>query len=292
MKIIFSLLFILTPFYNVKSQCPPGANALHILHIYQTETPPPLHTDTSCWIHVSHFPGNSKVYFYNLTPTLIDSLITDASGYGQISLLPANCFFTVAQNIGTAISGSCTTNINGVGLLPIKIKSFTINTSNNKVTALWQLPEENPGIKYSLQESNNGSVFTTIYTVSNNTQATPGRQYQYLLPQAITSKRFYRLMITEQTGAVEFSDIKTALPKGYTAMDIYPTVGNGNLSITIPSNFVNGEIKIFNTSGSIIQTKKITASFLNIMVANGKGLYYVKALAPDGSILVKTILVQ
>ncbi|MEO6252291.1 MAG: T9SS type A sorting domain-containing protein [Ferruginibacter sp.] len=291
MKIILALLFIVT-FYTVKSQCPPGARATHILYIYQTETPPPLHTDTSCWIDVSNFPANSKVYLYDLTPTLIDSLITDASGRGVISLLPVNCFFTVGPNIGTAISGSCTTSINGVGLLPIKIRSFTINTYNNKVTALWQLQEEDPGIKYSIQQSENGRDFTTIYSISNSTSSIPGRQYQYQLPQAISAKHFYRLMITEYSGAIAYSDIKTALPKGYAAMDIYPTLGNGNLSVAVPENFINGEIKIFNTAGTAIQTKKITSSSFNIMLTSAKGLYYVKATASDGSTLVKTILVQ
>ena len=99
-------------------------------------------------------------------------------------------------------------------------------------------------------------------------------------------------MVIVNTGAVEYSDIKTALPKGYATMDIYPVVSNGKFSVNVPANFINGEIRIFNPGGGIILTKRIATAYFDVTLTSAKGAYYVKAFAPDGTTLVKTILLQ
>jgi len=291
-QLIFSILSIVSLHYTY-AQCPPGARATHSIWIHTYYNGTTWISDTSCSMNVAHFPANSTVYAYNNAPTLIDSFTTDATGFGYINLSPNRCItFGGGIVVGTAVSGTCTTNITGVVLLPIKIKYFTVNASDNKVTAEWQLQEETAGVKYSLLESNNGRDFTNLYTVSNAAASIPGYQYKYHFPQMLVSKKFYRLMVIVNTGAVEYSDIKTALPKGYATMDIYPVVSNGKFSVNVPANFINGEIRIFNTGGGIVLTKKISDAYFDVMLSSAKGAYYIKAFAPDGTTLVKTILLQ
>ena len=291
MKKLLVVLFSVTVMQQVNAQCPPGASALYTLWIIQTG---PTSLDTTCYFTAHNFPANSKVYFYNNSSVLMDSVTTDGTGYGYAQRYSTNCliYFPPPPAIGTAVSGTCTVNLGFAGLLPIKLKTFSIITTDNRVTAYWQLEEESPGTVYNLQESTNGTDFSNIYTVTNPVLSTPGKQYQYNVPVLLTGKRFYRLKIIENGSVTAYSAIKTATVKDYSGMDIYPTVGNGSYTISIPEKFVNGTVQIFTTTGSIIQNKKIAGPLLKITLNAIAGLYRIKALAPDGSILVKTILQQ
>ena len=224
----------------------------------------------------------------------MDSLNTNASGHGTVPFLPSNClnYPPGNPNIGTAVCGSCTMNLLSIGLLAIKIKTLTVTTADNRATVAWQLEDESPGVVYEVQESGNGTNFSTVYTITNTTTSTPGKPYQYHAPQTLPGKRFYRLKITEYGNHIEYSPIKTATPKGYSAMDVYPSIGSGNFMASLPDNFINGEIKIFTTTGSTVQTSRITTPIFRFTLNTGRGVYYIKAVATDGSTLVKTVMLQ
>lgn len=286
--ILFCLLFTIK---LANAQCPPGALAVYIHYVMQTG---PDTVDTLCQFHTAHFPANTTVYFYDMSAVLVDSLVTDATGYGDIYRNSTDCLFYLPNGIsyGTAISVSCTTNLGFLGLLPVHLKSFYVITAGNKVTALWQLENEEPSTTYQLQESNNGTDFHTIYSIVNTSSSTPGKQYQYSPTQSLTTKVFYRLKIIESNGAVLYSPIKSAGPKGNNVLDIYPTIGRDNFSITVSGNFIGGQLQVFSTTGAMIQNRKITSLISTYTPVAGTGLYHVRAVASDGSVLVKTILVQ
>jgi len=282
-------------FISVKlasGQCPPGAFAIHVNYIYQYGEPP-VNFDTLCWVTVTHFPALSKVYIYDNSAVLRDSLLTDATGHGTVHFTPSTCLVYIPGGIvGTAVSGACTTGIASAGLLAIHLKTFSVTTIDNKVTAAWQLEDESKNISYDLQESMNGVDFHTIYTIKSNMSSTPGKQYQYSLPQTITGKRFYRLKVTEATGPIFYSPIKTASSKEYRSLDVFPAIGKGNFSITVSDNFIGGQLQLFNIAGAVIQSRKITTSVSNIVLNAGTGIYHIRVMSPGGSVLVKTIIVQ
>jgi hypothetical protein len=291
MKKAFILFCFFLMIKQADAQCPPGASAVYTHYIQQTG----LNTfDTSCAFHAFHFPTNSKVYFYDINTVLRDSVFTDATGYGYVYRTSTNCVFLIPSGIsfGSAVSGSCTTNLSFIGLLPVRLKSFSVITAGNTVTDLWQLADEEPNTTYQLQESSNGTDFHTIYSIVNTTSSTPGKQYQHSPPQALTGKMFYRLKIIESTGAVFYSPIRSAGPKGNNALDIYPTIGKDNFIITVSGNFIGGQLQVFNTNGAMIQNKRITSFISTYTPAAGTGMYHVRAIAPDGAILVKRIVVQ
>jgi len=288
--IILFCFFISAKLAN--GQCPPGAFAIHVNYIYQYGEPP-VNFDTLCWVTVTHFPALSKVYIYDNSAVLRDSLSTDATGHGTVQFTPSTCLVYIPGGIvGTAVCGSCIKDIASGALLAIHLKTFSVTTLDNKVTASWQLEDESKNISYDLQESTNGADFYTIYSIQSNMSSTPGKQYQYSLPQTITGKLFYRLKVTEATGPVFYSPVKTAYAKGYRSLEVFPAIGKGNFSVTVSENFIGGQLQLFNMAGAVIQSKKITTPVSNIILNAGAGIYSVRALSPDGNVLVKTIIVQ
>lgn len=291
MKRFLLILFIVVSAQLSKGQCQPGVDALYSHYIMQTG---PNTVDTLCSFHASHFPANSTVYFYDINAVLVDSLITDASGYGVVYRNSTDCLFFLPNGIsyGAAVSGSCTTNLRYGALLPIRLKSFSVLSAGNNVTASWQLEAEEPNTTYQLQESINGTDFHTIYFVVNTNSSTPGKQYQYSPVNVLTGKVFYRLKIIESSGAVFYSPVRSVSPKGSNVLDIYPTIGKDNFTIAVSGNFIGGQLQVFNSAGLMIQNKRITWLVSTYTPVAGAGLFRIRAVAPDGSILVKTILVQ
>lgn len=280
-------------------QCPPGAEAFHSTYLQLISEPPVFIYDTSCTVILTDFPPNAGVYIYDNTALLIDSLVTDSIGRGYRRLSNNHCLdlppLSAPWNtpLGMAVSGFCSVTIyRGAQLLPIKLKAFTVTANNNKVTASWQLEDESKNISYNLLESTNGADFHTIYSIQSNMSSTPGKQYQYSLPQTITGKLFYRLKVTEASGPVFYSPVKTAYAKEYSSLDVFPAIGKGNFSVTVSENFIGGQLQLFNMAGAVIQSKKITTPVSNIIFNAGVGIYRVRVLSSDGDVLVKTIIVQ
>jgi hypothetical protein len=290
-KIIILLLLSIISWLTPRCQCPVGATALYTIYV---NVDPWGNGDTTCSFTVYNFPPSSNVYFYSNSAVLLDSVVTNTSGYGRVEHSSTNCIYINGVPpipLGNAVSGTCTKNIDFAGLLATKIKTFEVGLFDNKINIAWQLEQEDVGTKYEIEESTNGVNFYSIYKTSSNLSSSPGKLYQYKITQSLNNRRFYRLKITERNNSITYSDIKVVLPTLISNMNVHPNSDGKNFTIDFDQSFINGAIQIFNTSGSLIQHKKIDKSSINIML-NNTGVFYIKAIATNGSIKTKSIVVQ
>ena len=294
MKRLTLLLLVIstTIVIDVKAQCPAGAKAQYGGYLYVHGDFGELR-DTFGSVTVYNFPPLQKAYFYKNGTTLLDSLTTNAAGFGHKELIPANCFVHCPCS-GTAVtvSPACSVNMSFAFLLPIKLKAFAVATLNNKAVISWQTEEDIAGATYKILESIDGRNFTSIHTINNVSASSPGIAFQYTVPQELNSKRFYRLEIIENSKTVTLSAIKTAIPSGRSGIDIYPSVSNGNFTVTVPPVYVKGSIQVFNNTGKLMHEKRNITNSTKFELTLSSGIYYVKTIAADGNAFTKTILIQ
>lgn len=296
MKKIILLLQTFTCFSLLEAQCPPGAEVLFVLEydnhlVIDSITGVPGMQDISR-VMVTQFPTDSQVYIYNNNNDLIDSLITDNAGGGWVHVLftdfPGN---DSMQTLGTVVSGNCSMPLRWVGLLPIRLKTFTVSTLDNKQQLVWTVESETPGTRYEVQESTDGVYFETVHQINGNNSVANEKQYQYTFP-SISRRKFYRIKIIELNNWVKYSAVKMVFSKESQHMEVYPTVSNDNFHTEVPVIFLQGYYTIYDSNGIIVQKGNIISTTFNIKASFGRGIFFIKAIAIDGSSSSKTIIVQ
>jgi len=263
------------------------------------ESPVPPSTTPSYGLVVYKFPPNSLVYIYS-PYQLVDSVYTDASGGGGIVLsdtswaAPFFNTYNIGITPGIAVSGVCSTNLEALGTVPVKLTSFAAELVNNAVNCNWKTDNEIPGTLYQLQESTNGVDYTTMYSIKSpvTSSYSGSGQYQYSLPQIPGGKQFFRVEYTEPDGTSGYSEVEVVITENSLGLSVYPSVVHGDFSVSVSGNYINGQLKVYNVNGSTVYQNKITNSEFEITPTWSAGLYYIRAMAADGSSSIKTIVVQ
>lgn len=285
-------LFFLFP--TTKAQCPAGAEAYVTFYMpWHIEPGGPV-TDTFNGLSAMNFQPNSTVYFYTIYNTLIDSARTSPEGYGYAnlpslfidSLLPQ--FSLGALSLGFASNGICTTNLKGLALLPVKISRFTVENRNNHVVVSWQTEMDEPGIKYIIQQSDDGASFSDIkqfVSVSSNT----GRySYSGLLP--VSTTKYFRIKVTDKEGRIYYSETKNINTNNTGDVVVYssgPTV-----SAFVPVNYINGTYTIYNTTGRLLSSNKILSANFTLGKYAAAGICFVKFTNKEGKSIIKSFVVS
>ncbi len=160
--------------------------------------------------------------------------------------------------------------------LPVKIKSFNATAQLCNALVTWVTENESVMKQYELQQSLNGSNFTTIYTVLSN-QMSASNTYKQLAIQT-QGQAYYRVKLVEQTGAFSYTEIiglrTSCNDKNY--MVAYPnpvTSSNGVVTINFRNyNGGKGNIVLYNNNGKLIYKTPIdingTSNIVKINMAN------------------------
>lgn len=278
-------VFILS--YSSNAQCPVNMYAIDVTFITQGASP-----DTSCTIMAGNFPANSKVYIYDNSSQFVDSITTDAGGFGIVSLPASKCMVSSTSTVGTAAVGSCSTPVIAVKVLPIKLTSFTATSFNNNIKLNWATENDIPGTLFEIEESADGVNYKTVHSIRSTTQSSGSQQYQYILSENITGKEFYRIKITEPGASVKYSEIRTVSAQGYSGLLIYPTVASRQFSASLSADYINGRLKVYNNTGAMVYSAAITQADLKVSANWNKGVYYVRAISPEGRTSLKTVVIQ
>jgi hypothetical protein len=284
-------------FNSTKAQCPIGANAGVVFYMpyhFDSSTGPVPVFDTLNTFSVSNFQPNTTVYFYNNYNTLIDSVYTSSDGSGFVNLSPSvydsiwPAFTLGFTSLGTASNGICTTDVRGAALLPVKMSRFTVAASNNNIAINWQTEMDEPGIKYIIQQSDNGTSFTDLKTIVS-TSTNIGR-YSYSGYLLLSKTKYFRIEMVNNNGRVSYSETKVIEPNSQTEIVMY---ANGHaVSVRVPINFVKGNYSVYNASGSLLASEKIISSTFVLSSNASKGVYFLKFTDSNGKVVTKSLIVS
>jgi hypothetical protein len=210
------------------------------------------------WNNIS----NGGIYSGATTQTLtIAPTSSSMNGYRYRVLITQNDY----------ICGLVSSSASVLLLLPIKLKSFTGQLNECKVTLNWQtLTEENAASIEVERKIGNGS-FVTIGSLRAK-----GNNSSYQFNDTITSTAYYRLKLVDNNGSFTYSHqlfFNCAAPH----IIVYPTnVTNGDVHISgMPSG--KKRITLFNTAGQLVYSNTTTANNTSInMQAMASGQYLIR----------------
>ena len=166
-------------------------------------------------------------------------------------------------------------------VLPLSLIAFdAAKTSNNVNTITWQTNNESALVSYTIQQSDNGIIFTDISTVS--AQNTLQANYSYLHNTTFSNKIYYRLKILAANGNISYSNIDSLMADSNGKEIIISNVTSSGVTVLINRKFNN--LLLYDSQGKLLVSKTINGfagvSYkLDINLANG--VYFLKAT--DGS---------
>jgi hypothetical protein len=233
----------------------------------------------------SHSGGNittnDKFYSFDTTPTFSWGSNMDGVGYnGSNTSTMGNEL--KSQAALTSANTPLSNFVNSIlGVLPIKLISFTGSLEKASVSLLWTTASEEGFDHFEIERAAADLVFEKIANV-NGTGYNTADEHTYSLTDTkpVIGTNYYRLKSVDLDGSYEYSSIVSVVVEASKSISVYPNPSNGDF-VNVSSTFElseNTEIMIFNQEGVMLQRMYITeretrVDFTNRLVS---GVYILK----------------
>lgn len=224
-----------------------------------------------------HFNGATAVLFggvpaasYNVIDDNTISAVVDTGATGLV---------TVVANGDTASTGVFTY------IAPFHLDPLTATLVNDKILLQWRARgESNHVTVYHLYSSQDGQLFTTIYTQLPHDSAS--NTYTYLDATAQTGKNYYFLEIVDPSGNLTYSNEDTVVLAN-TKVNVTPNPARGVVTVSVPTSDKPATLKIVDMQGKVFATIDIPPNTFQITVdfTKASGDIYVLSWS-DGSRVV------
>lgn len=173
-------------------------------------------------------------------------------------------------------NGTCLTV--GPCVLPIELKWFNITCSGNIKTFMWETSSETNNAVFTIEQSADGTNFSSLKTVYGNNNSTTSKLYS---EEILTTPeyKYFRLKQTDHDGAYSFSHLAYSdCINDSEKYSIYPNPFNNELFLNITTpNDVSYQIEIMDFTGRMIYSTIETGNsiFKKIdLPSMADGIYY------------------
>ncbi len=239
----------------------------------------------------------SPQFFPLLSSYLInDSIVSDVVGFLGTGYVTFNynpvTYVTVATgsnyNLSSAASDTmkislvyyyCTSNI-----LPESITSFSVEKDPGSYAKLsWDVQNEQPGMKYVIEESNDGINFDSVGFVLSSLNKGSADKYifDYLIPSGTTGKLYFRLREISGEDFIRYSEIRMLDLDNFSGPYLSPNPAQDFVDIVFGESSADHEVQIFAIDGRLIQKNYyINSSSAHISFINklAKGVYFARVI--------------
>jgi phosphatidylserine/phosphatidylglycerophosphate/cardiolipin synthase-like enzyme len=184
---------------------------------------------------------------------------------------------SLCQNFADVGGTACTPVV-----LPLKLLYFKGSLQqNNEALLSWASANEIDNKSYEVERSSDNINFNSIATINSTGNGTNTQTYQYTDAKPYPGISYYRLMETDNTNQVTYSDV-IALKGRQDIITIYPNPVTDVLSVNTTA--ANTFIRINNYLGQSIQTvHAINTGVIKIPMSTlPKGIYNVEVLSTEG----------
>lgn len=206
----------------------------------------------------------------------------DDSGPGTLnfaitySFTTPGTYYVVVTTLKPPLTGNYTLTITEPGPLPVRLVSFTATKSASGNLLKWTSSGETEIVGYQVQQSSNGASFKDVTGGSVKAlNSSLNSDYSYTVAAPSQKMNFYRLKITEQTGATKFSSIVLVNngKNNNKAISIFPNPTADYLNIQ-PTSAQNGKasLAIVSGAGQIVYKADYTISDGSIVTLDVKKL--------------------
>jgi hypothetical protein len=169
--------------------------------------------------------------------------------------------------------------------LPVHLLSFTAQPQSLKVALTWKVTEQLNINSYTVEHSINGTSFTTIQTVTANTNT--DATYNAIHVNPASGINYYRIRIVGVDGSVKYSEVRIVIFNGKGNLSIFPNPATDKVNIQLPESWQgkNLNIAISNQLGQImIQRQFVRASQVETINVSklAYGIYVVRLINENG----------
>jgi hypothetical protein len=213
----------------------------------------------------SHSGGNistnDKFYSYDTTPSFSWGANMDGVGYNG-SNTSAMGNELKSQTVLTSVNPSLANYVNALlGILPIRLISFTGSLENAAVSLVWITASEEGFDHFEIERATEELIFEKIGQL-NGAGYNTDDEHQYSLTDTkpVIGVNYYRLKSVDLDGSYEYSAIISAEVESSKSIAVYPNPSNGDF-VNVSANFglsENTEVIIFNQEGVLLQRTPIT----------------------------------
>jgi Secretion system C-terminal sorting domain len=198
----------------------------------------------------------------------------NGSGFSTNQSAPILCgMYNGGSNDGAAVNFSaptiCPPYFGGIGdgysmntsgcitILPIKILSFTGEKETQRNILHWKIEEGDLVQQFEIEKSSDGNSFTKIATVKGSTDI--NFKYLFIDNNPFQKITYYRLVITEKTGAVSYSKIIFIKDPSTSIFYVYPNpnIGEARLYYYSPKTY-STNLELYQLDGKIVYMKTIS----------------------------------
>lgn len=284
MKKVLTLILLAAALFQapVKAQCPPGAFA------YQSLYP---QCPSGCGVLLLGWPEGVLVNIYGGTPlSIITSTIISGTlggpGTGDaFTCVPCNTPLVYASNVNGASSGCV---IATIGVVPVKLSHFTAVANGNTNLLKWTATSETGTVKYTIQKSNNGRVFTDLGTINGKQFAE--NNYSYTDASASVGSVFYRIKATEVSGSNTYSEVVMVKSQNEFGFSVYPNPAIEVFKVTLPNKFLPATVEVINAQGAVVLSAKTNQPTYTVSQYLQKGIYAVRVTGSNNESVTQRLI--
>lgn len=144
--------------------------------------------------------------------------------------------------------------------LPVNLLTFTGEMVNGNYGLLqWKTVDEKGSPVYELQKSNDGKLFSKIYTKMVTSPKTGMQVYQYEDHKLFDGANYYRLKIADKEGSARFSDVVLLFYKdGSESLTLFPNPATTSLNIDYKSQ-QSAKVRLVDFKGAVHYKRSIQA---------------------------------
>ena len=261
---------------------PQASDTLH-LNLTNTKT-------TSYQLEMIPHAINKNMFLYdNYLKTYSPINATDTSRF-TISINTANALSKAANRFSIVLQRQ--------ELLPVAFSSVRVYAKGKTAQVEWNVTNEIEVHHYEVERSANGTTFTKAGQV----QATGATSYSFNDATPIDGTSYYHVKSVDKSGKASYTKVMpvTINTDAASSLTIYPNPLNGRTFQVQISNKAAGtyKLQLISNDGKQLFTRTISyngsTTTYNVGLKNAlaSGLYFIKAVAADGSSDVIKIIVQ
>ena len=234
-----------------------------------------------------------------LTGILEDSYLNTKTPVNLSGTTKVN--FTVNANAASIASNRFRIVFASMGTLPVTIRSIVAYEKNKNISVDWKVENEINILKYDVEKSTNGTVFSKVYTVNVSGTNNTYNNYSWLDLNAISGNNFYRIKIYDRSGQTRYSTIvKVTMGNKHAGFTIFPNPITGNVINLQMNNQPAGtfELRLTNNLGQTLYTNNVinsgsnTTHSLNTGSKLPTGIYQLEIIGQDNQHNTQKVIVE
>lgn len=169
--------------------------------------------------------------------------------------------------------------------LAVEDLQFDVRLLNNTVALTWSAAKEINNQGFIVEKSSDGSHFDSLAYVPS---ASSGNHiYQYTDNHPSLGINYYRLKMTEITGAITYSTVLHVAVENSTSFILYPNPVNNNLHIRTTVAVDNGQLRVMDMSGkTLLQQSFSGVGDHNFNLSFSAGIY-IATIMENGKMVFK-----